>query len=278
MASPLNLKIDALDEKGGTAVEAKLATILSEYVQPQSQVSHHDAALSILAQIPAAKPYSDEGFSLASIVIGIASQISYRHPSQLRLVRLLKYLTRSPKVVSPSTVKGEEELCVNFQALGEQLRDNLQGPEAEETPIEWVNYHAFLAQLDAVGVWTPGLSSFVVWEMRDAFEEEPEPQGQFHQYHVMAAAQWILWDGQQIFKYMATPLPVSDDEVRMWRLGDRFSSSDVAVVSVARWQLWKEGFKAAAAASEEGEGSHECKDLAGRAATLMDAIEKSMTF
>lgn len=118
------------------------------------------------------------------------------------------------------------------------------------------------------------MPTFAVWEMRDAFETEP--QGQLHQYHVMAAAQWILWDGQEVFKYMANPLPVSDDEARMWRLGERCSSSPVGVVSLARWRLWKEGFKAAAA--EGPEGSHESKDLAGRAAGLMDAIEKSLSF
>lgn len=111
--------------------------------------------------------------------------------------------------------------------------------------------------------------------MRDAFETEP--QDDFHQYHVMAAAQWILWDGQEIFKYMANPLRVSDDEARIWRLGERCSSSSVDVISLARWQLWKEGFKAAAAA-EGPKCSNESKNLAERAAALMDAIEKSSSF
>lgn len=154
------------------------------------------------------------------------------------------------------------------------------GPEAEETPLEWVNYHAFLAQLEAAGVWAAGMPTFAVWEMRDAFETErggkDEGQGKIHQYHVMAAAQWILWDGQEIFKYMVNPLPISDVDARLWRLGDGCTLSSVPVVSLARWQFWKEGFKAAGAGG--GEGSHECKDLAGRAAALMDAIEQSMTF
>lgn len=67
------------------------------------------------------------------------------------------------------------------------------GPEAEETPLEWVNYHAFLAQLEAAGVWNVRMLTFAIWEMRDAFEMEPggagEDQGQLHYYHVMAAAQ-----------------------------------------------------------------------------------------
>lgn len=124
------------------------------------------------------------------------------------------------------------------------------------------------------------MPTFAVWEMRDAFEMElggdGEGKGQLHDYHVMAAAQWILWDGQEIFKHMANPLPVSDVDAQMWRLGDRCTSSSMPVVSLARWQFWKEGFKAAGI--EDGEGSHECKDLAGRAAALMDVIEKSMSF
>lgn len=75
---------------------------------------------------------------------------------------------------------------------------------------------------------------------------------------------------------MANPLPVSDLDAQMWRLGDRCTSSSVSVISLARWQFWKEGFKVAGA--KDGERYHECKDLAGRAAALMDVIEKSMSF
>lgn len=115
--------------------------------------------------------------------------------------------------------------------------------------------------------------------MRDAFETDLGANSralEFHQYHIMAAAQWILWDGQEIFKYMANPLPVSEADARSWRLGDRCTLPSVPVVSLARWRLWKEGFRAAGA--EGGDGSQECRDLAGRAAALMDAIEKSMSF
>lgn len=117
MASSLN----------GTVLDVKLATTLNEFLQPQSEVPIHDVAQSILTHLPADKPYSDEGFAFATLVVEVAVQIPYQHPSHARLVRLLKYLTRSPKVVSRSTLEGEEELCGNFQALGEQLRDNFQG-------------------------------------------------------------------------------------------------------------------------------------------------------
>lgn len=154
------------------------------------------------------------------------------------------------------------------------------GPEADETPLEWVNYHAFLAQLEAAGVWTARMPTFAVWEMRDAFETErsgkDDGQGHLHEYHVMAAAQWIIWDGQEIYKYMVNPLPVSDVEAKMWRLGNCCTPSSVPIVSLARWKFWKQGFKAAGA--ERGEGSYECKDLAGRAAAMMDVIEGSISF
>lgn len=127
MASSMRLRINALCDNGGTALDVKLATTLNEFLQPQSEVSIQEAAQSVLTHLPADKPYSDEGFSFADLIVEVAVQIPYHHPSHARLVRLLKYLTRSPKVVSRSTRKGEEELCVNFQALGEQIRDNFQG-------------------------------------------------------------------------------------------------------------------------------------------------------
>lgn len=126
------------------------------------------------------------------------------------------------------------------------------------------------------------MPTFAVWEMRDAFETERvgkskgQRQRQLHDYHVMAAAQWMLWDGQEIYKYMANPLPVSDVDEKTWWLGNCCTPSSMLVVSLARWQFWKEGFKAAGA--EGGGRSLECKDLAGRAAALMDFIEKSMSF
>lgn len=153
------------------------------------------------------------------------------------------------------------------------------GRVAKETPLEWVNYHAFVAQLEAAGVWEMRMPTYAVWEMCNAFETGLGANNQdreLHQYHVMAAAQWILWDGQEIFKYMANPLPVSDRHLAPWQLEDRCTVPWEPMFSLARWRLWKEGFMAAGA--EGGDGSQECRDLARRAAALMDAIEKSMSF
>lgn len=156
------------------------------------------------------------------------------------------------------------------------------GPEAEETPLEWVNYNVLLAQLEAAGVWLARMPSYAIWEMRDAFVTDLGANSQdreLHQCHIKAAAQWILWDGQEIFKYMANPLPVSEGDTRLWQIGDRYTMLAVPEVSLARWRLCKEGFGAAGA--EGGDGSQECRDLARRAAALMDAIEnneKSMSF
>lgn len=155
------------------------------FLQPQSEVSIHDAVQSILTHLPADKPYSDEGFALAALVVEVAVQIPYQHPSQARLVRLLKYLTRSRSTVGGGggrrsfvstsrpwasssettskvshwpTAKCRDILCRVKQA---HLTKG-PGPEADETPLEWVNYHAFLAQLEAAGVWTARMPTFAV--------------------------------------------------------------------------------------------------------------------
>lgn len=57
----------------------------------------------------------------------VAAQIPYRHPSHGRLVRLLECFTQSPQMVSRTTLDGDMPIFVNYQALGEKLRDNWQG-------------------------------------------------------------------------------------------------------------------------------------------------------
>lgn len=64
--------------------------------------------------------------------------------------------------------------------------------------MQWVNYHAFLARLQSTGIWGPS-ATYMVWAMRDVFEKAPEEAWE-KEYHVMAAAQWILYNGQAFFE------------------------------------------------------------------------------
>jgi hypothetical protein len=83
---------------GGTNYsEAKVAAILRDFLQPDTKTSLQEAASFLLAPIPANASGHAEVCSFGGICVELAEQIPYHHPSQLKLVQLLHYLSRSPK-------------------------------------------------------------------------------------------------------------------------------------------------------------------------------------
>lgn len=83
---------------GGTDyTEAKVAAILRDFLQPDTKLSLHEAAGSLLALIPDNASEHAEVCSFGEICVELAEQIPYHHPSQLKLTQLLHYLSMSPK-------------------------------------------------------------------------------------------------------------------------------------------------------------------------------------
>lgn len=75
----------------------KVAAILRDFLQPDSKTSLESAAKSLLLLIPTNASEHAEVCSFGEICVELAEQIPYHHPSQLKLVQLLHYLSRSPK-------------------------------------------------------------------------------------------------------------------------------------------------------------------------------------
>jgi hypothetical protein len=83
---------------GGTGyTEAKVASILRDFLQPDSKTTLQSAAQSLLVLIPSNASSNAEVRSFGDICVELAEQIPYDHPSQLKLVGLLQYLSTSPK-------------------------------------------------------------------------------------------------------------------------------------------------------------------------------------
>ncbi|KAK3942454.1 hypothetical protein QBC46DRAFT_426230 [Diplogelasinospora grovesii] len=142
-----------------------------------------------------------------------------------------------------------------------------------------------MARLESAGIWAQD-PTYAVWQMRQAFEK-PQ-QAWERKYNVMAAAQWVLWNGQIFFKNILYSPPLSDDDRRSLAFGRRYKGSrdkhkgsrdkykgSRDTLWLDRWHFWKDGF---AEVAENGEYGNKCKDLASKARSLMDALEKSMLF
>lgn len=88
----------------------------------------------------------------------------------------------------------------------------------------------------------------------------------------MAAAQWILWNGEMICKLVIYDY-LEEGEGSNWALGPEVEDSKMTPRSVERWRFWKAGFEAM---ENEADASEECKKVASKAAVLMGAFEQSM--
>lgn len=83
---------------GGTDYsEARVAAILRDFLQPDTKLSLQEAARSLLVLIPANASEHAEVCSFGEICVELAEQLPYHHPSQLKFVQLLHYLSMSPK-------------------------------------------------------------------------------------------------------------------------------------------------------------------------------------
>lgn len=112
--------------------------------------------------------------------------------------------------------------------------------------------------------------------LREAFESEAPEETWERDCNIMAAAQWILWHGQTLFKQVIFyQLQGASIDEKHWRFGETFAGPPMEARSVERWRFWKAGFEAVEKASD---ASDECKNIAKRAACMMASLEGGMLF
>lgn len=146
------------------------------------------------------------------------------------------------------------------------------GPEAEpEDPNVWVNYNAFIANLYSHHVFDTD-PTYAIWTLRDALETENE-NSSIREAWILAAAQWIIWDGQSLFKHILSPGKISPEDLQSWRSGPLYEGKQV--MSLERWRFWKERFGFIAGEEKVGD---ECKTVAAKATNMMGSIEENMMF
>lgn len=138
--------------------------------------------------------------------------------------------------------------------------------------MPFVNFNAFCANLAECHAWESD-PTFAIWAMRDAFEQQPDSNYR-HDYIVLAAAQWILWYGHSLFKQVLWYGKAAEGEkASMWKFGRLYEGK--GQLDRSRWEFWEKGFREAAANADYED---ECRRIAQKAADLMQAIEKSLTF
>jgi hypothetical protein len=105
----LNLQIDETDptvkKVYGRYSDWKAFGILTRYLEPGSDLSDEQAAELLYDILPSAdnEKLSSQPDMLGCVLLDVAKQIPYHHPSQIRLLNLFKHLGKTDKMTFHAT-------------------------------------------------------------------------------------------------------------------------------------------------------------------------------
>ncbi|KAK9771663.1 hypothetical protein SCAR479_11734 [Seiridium cardinale] len=259
-----------------TVFENKAVDILRRYLQVEDSSSLTSAAQAIICLLPEPpepRGWSEELTAFWELCINTAEQIPHYHICHMRLARLVLALRHSPKTTftilwdQARNIKYTSELHLLRETIRDVYNPAFSAQDSKETSSpedgqRWVNTIAFYAHMHALNGGM--LSTYCTWTMRDAFESTPSTNYSALDCHISAAAQWIIYSGQNILSaILVTPEEAESDSM----LGHR------EPWTLNGWRRWKAGF---AEAEREEHLQQETRQLAKRSANLMEALEVAM--
>ncbi|KAJ5780218.1 hypothetical protein N7457_005378 [Penicillium paradoxum] len=227
---------------GSRYTDAKADPIIRDYLREGSDTSLSTVVESITSLLPKEAPLSDDVAVFGELIFELSKELPYQGSSHARLVQLLVALALEP---------------------------------LEEDPCAYVNCHAFLARLFEARIFQPD-ANFAVWTMRDSLEKDlSKIDIQIRSAWILAAAQWILWQGRTMFNQIAPSVISRTKPIysSMWAGGPLYHGD--STLSMQRWRFWKESFRKI---SEGSDVTDECKDAAAQSVKLMDAYESVLRF
>ncbi|KAK6085189.1 hypothetical protein SCUP515_01007 [Seiridium cupressi] len=238
-----------------------------------SLTSATQAIISLLPEPPEPRGWSEELTAFWELCINTAEQIPHYHICHMRLARLVLALRHSPKTTY--TIFWDQSRDIKYTSklhlLGETIRDvynpafSAQDSNETSSPEDgqrWVNTIAFYAHMHAMNGGM--LSTYCTWTMGDAFESTPSTNYSALDCHISAAAQWIIYSGQNILSAILVPLEEAESDSMLGRREPW---------TLNGWRRWKTGF---AEAEREEHLQQETRQLAKRSASLMEALEAAM--
>ncbi|KAI0815790.1 hypothetical protein GGR55DRAFT_630272 [Xylaria sp. FL0064] len=258
----------------GTYSSYNIDLILRSVLHPTDGVPFQIAANTIINILREDQrdPYSlDQNCEdLGNQCLELAEQIPYNHPSHAKLARLLEYIESASGFGRVGLIAGYRQIWDHFQLLRGDLPWKMPFEPEDIDAKAYVNCHAFVAIMTAFQLLPTNLAC-AFWAMRDAFtihEEEP-----LQMIKIMAAAQWIKWNGQSLFKQVMC----NDGDPRtrqQWLPGPFYQDRRGEETNIGRWKFWRSGFQEAA---EKETYTTEARAEAKHAAELMEQIEKCMS-
>ncbi|KAF8189014.1 hypothetical protein BJ912DRAFT_1059281 [Pholiota molesta] len=233
-------------------VEPKVFPILDAYLQPSSVISATTAAEAIAKLFPPGLVDYTSLLRLWDLFIEVVEQIPWQHPSQDKLVALIKTLRDLPDPTTITIVDwdyGPTKLWADLPVLGHVLTDNLEShgiiinddsDKEKRSRIRDINFQAFAARLTTEGV--SDVSRLAVYRIRNVLEVDPDfylpgydKVGPHLDTGIPVANVWISLASKLIFGLCKV-----NGEGASWNQipgGKHWKGS--AGFSVERWEFWK---------------------------------------
>lgn len=240
--------------------------IFQDYLKSTTSLTTADVAQAVDKLAPASGKQEIDDFiwNTWNNLFQIAQQIPYNSLAQYKLVGVFRELSLLPD--------GGKAGWQKLPQLGWVLRDwfNLMPNEktiasdhADDIIGFWVNVNAFWARLGGNGVHST--IDLAIWSLRSALEDEiSTDNGRLVNSRVLAAAQYIEYEGHILQQRLALNWKPQDNEVQMFRGGPLFTGD--SGLSDARWEFWISQFRELS----EKTSTEEAKSAAIRAARLLE--------
>ncbi|KAJ5105411.1 hypothetical protein NUU61_002758 [Penicillium alfredii] len=237
--------------------DTRLFAILDDFLQSNNnntETSHDSAVRSILRLVPDGVPLLQEVSNVGQVILEIAEQIPYYHPAHVKLARVLEEPSISPKFMSGPGLNG---LYQRSQRFDREREIRFEG-----------NFSAFLAHVSSAHIGRHDPSDALM-TMQNALETPLDGETLAdRKLEIITAAQYILWDGQGLFKHALCPYP--NDGRGDWKPG--LLCIGEHGLTLERWRFWKKKFERITAGDSGVD--EECREVSRKAVVLMDAIEE----
>ncbi|KAJ6188457.1 Protein of unknown function DUF3632 [Penicillium mononematosum] len=271
MAAPLNLRLASLDCDDPWIIEQKYFTILHDCLQPTSEISAAEAAAAINELTPMNREAKGENaehpeswcLEFWGTINEIVKQIPHDHPSQDKMVEIMKELKVLPGVEVHFSETATTRIWTDLPCLMEVWSEAYITPSPKDDACvfeKWINWQAFSARVlqARLADWF----HLTTWSFRDALEEEPLEEKELLECRIRAAAQWIEHSRDIIFHFL-DKLP----DLRDLRPGPLYVSK--GGLCRERWDFWEARFRTLA---DNGMFAGENAFICHRAAQQMAAI------
>lgn len=278
--------------------------LLNNYLQPDSTASLDHTTQQILNQFSQqGKRGADSIWAFANEVVDFAKYVPADHPAHTKLLDLLVSIYTSPRFTELPHKYKDEQL---WMELREHLDSKIPSPLPQPPRIDLVkvvmtelddsppgeggpapadqhyrNYNAFAADvyrllagdLEQVQDWA-------LWEFEISHEGGNERfDCEIRDGYAMAAAEWILIDGDTIFRFFREGHPsVMRYPGPLWKARQETlvkEGVEKSEMPMRRWRFWLERFQALAKGERDDEFqfADETKALCKKAVEKMESLE-----